>query len=161
MIQTSPPLKRRESPKRGKQRIPFTWYQNQLVPQGGLKFGVFRIKGHKFKYVGKGSTHAPGTLRAIPSGVLNRLAKNSLRKPNFHSERVDNVYPYHSNAFREAGVLHPIFPTMGELWKVQDEKWILRNKKFLKSKKKNLFLWIILTLFSASIHRVIDKLRRF
>ena len=27
------------------------------------------------KYVGKESTHTPGTLRAIPSGLLNRLAK--------------------------------------------------------------------------------------
>ena len=44
-------------------------------PEGDLQFGVFRKKGQYLKYVGKESTHTPGTLRAIPSGVLNRLAK--------------------------------------------------------------------------------------
>ena len=56
-----------------------------------LKFGVFREKGQQLKYTGKGITHTPGTLRTILSGVLNRLAKLTLRRPYFHSERVENV----------------------------------------------------------------------
>ena len=57
----------------------------------------------------------------IPSGLLNRLAKLTSRKPNFHSERVDNVYPDPANALREAEPAHLIFSTMGEWWKGQDE----------------------------------------
>ena len=60
-------------------------------PNGDLKFGLFRNKGQQLKYVGKLITHTPSTLRAIPSVVLNRLAKLTLRRPKFHSERVNNV----------------------------------------------------------------------
>ena len=44
-------------------------------PEGDLQFILFRKRGQKLKYVGKESTHTPGNLRAIFSGVLNRLAK--------------------------------------------------------------------------------------
>ena len=61
----------------------------------------------------KGSTHTHGTLRVIPSGILNRLEKLTLHKPNFHSKKVDSFFPYHVNALREAGLAPPIFLTMG------------------------------------------------
>ena len=51
-------------------------------PEGELQFGVFRKKGQQPKYVGEESIHTPGTLCAIPSGVLNRLAKLTSRKPS-------------------------------------------------------------------------------
>ena len=40
-----------------------------------LQFRVFRKQVHQLKYANKESTHTPGTLFAIPSGFLNRLAK--------------------------------------------------------------------------------------
>ena len=43
--------------------------------KGYLKFGLFKNKKQKLKYVSKESTHTPGTRRIIPSGVLNRLEK--------------------------------------------------------------------------------------
>ena len=54
-------------------------------PEGDLQFGVFSKKVQQLKYVGEESTHTPGTLRAIPSGVLNRLAKLTSIKPSIHS----------------------------------------------------------------------------
>ena len=45
----------------------------------------------KLKYVERESTPTPGSLYAIPSGVLNRLAKVTSRKPLFHSEAVDKI----------------------------------------------------------------------
>ena len=63
-----------------------SWY-----PEGDLKFGVLRKKGQKLKYVGQDSTHKPGTLRAIPSGVLNCLAKCTSRNPSIHAEAVDKI----------------------------------------------------------------------
>ena len=49
-------------------------------------------KGTAIEVHRKGNfTHTPGTLRTILSGVLNRLAKLTLRRPYFHSERVENV----------------------------------------------------------------------
>ena len=55
-----------------------------------------------------GSNHTPDTIRVIPSGVLNRLAKLTSQKPYLHSEGVDKIYLDHANALCEAA-LHPIF----------------------------------------------------
>ena len=71
-------------------------------------------KGKQLEYFGKESTHTPGTLRAITSGVLNRLAKITLQKTSFHYEGLDKIYPDHANALREAGLATTIFPEMGE-----------------------------------------------
>ena len=84
--------------------------------EGDLKFGVFRENGKQLKYVGKESTHRPGTLRAIPLGVLNRLDKITSRKPSIHSQGVDKIYPNHANGLRKAGLVPPNFLTMGDLW---------------------------------------------
>ena len=62
--------------------LPFLYMKMSWSPEGGLQFGVFRNKGQQLKYVGKESTHTPGTLRTIPSGVFNRLAKLTSRKPS-------------------------------------------------------------------------------
>ena len=65
-----------------KDEFPFLDMKMSWSPEGGLQFGVFRKKGQQLKYVGKESTHTPGTLRAIPSGVFNCLAKLTSRKPS-------------------------------------------------------------------------------
>ena len=87
-----------------------------LSPKGDLQFGVFIKKGQKLKCVGKESTHTPGTLRAIPSGVLNRLVKIASIKLYIQAAAVDSIYPDHANALRKAGLAPSVFPTMGELW---------------------------------------------
>ena len=81
------------------------------------------------RYYGKVSNHTPGALRVIPSGVLNYLAEITLQKLIFNSERVDNVYPDHVNALREASLAPSNSPTMGELWKGKYDKMDLDNKK--------------------------------
>ena len=90
--------------------FPFLDMEMSWSPEVYSQFGVFRKKGQQLEYVGKGITHTPGTLRVIPSSVLNHLAKITSRKPTFHSERVNNVYPDHVNALRKTS---PIFATMG------------------------------------------------
>ena len=89
--------------------------------EGDLEFGVFRKNVQQLKYFGKESTHTPGTLREIPSGVLNRLAKLTSRKPSIHSEGVDKIYPDHANALRKGGLAPPNLLTMGDLWSKQYE----------------------------------------
>ena len=87
-----------------------------------MQFGVFREKGQQLKYAGKESTCTPGTLRGIPSGFLNELAKLSTRKPSIHSEGADKIYPNHANALRKVGLVSQNIPTMGDLWSKQDDK---------------------------------------
>ena len=91
-------------------------------PEGGLQFGLFSKKGQQLKNVGQESIHIPGTPRAILSGVLNRFAKLTSINPSIHAEVLDKIYPDHVNSFRKAGLAPPIFPTMGYLWRNQDEK---------------------------------------
>ena len=112
-----------------KDEFPFLEMKMKWTPEGELNFSVFRKAGQKLKYVGKESTHTPGTLRAISSGVLDRLAKLTSRKPSLHSEGVDTVYPDHANALHKAGLAPPNFPTMVDLWKMQDEKLETENEK--------------------------------
>ena len=88
------------------------------------------------KYVGKESTHEPGTVRAIPSGVLNQLAKLTSRKPSIHSKGIDKIYPDHVNTLPKAGLVPPNFPTKGSLWIKHDEILNIEKEPDV-SKKKN------------------------
>ena len=96
-------------------------------PEGDLKFGVFSKKRHQLKYVDKGSNHTPGTLHAILSGVLNRLARITPHKPYFNSERVDNVYPEH--AISKAGLAPIVYRQWDNDGKVNIKKRIPIMKK--------------------------------
>ena len=90
--------------------------------KGDFQFGVFRKKGQQLKYTKKVITHTTGTLRAIPSGVLNRLAKLTSGKPSIHSDGVDKIYPNHANALCKADLTPHNLLTMEDLWSKQDER---------------------------------------
>ena len=79
-----------------KDESPFLDMKMKWTPEGELTFSVFRKAGQQLKYVRKDSTHTPGTLRAIPSGVLNRLAKPTSQNPSLQFKGVDKVYPDHN-----------------------------------------------------------------
>ena len=90
----------------------------------GIKSCIRYLDSHPHKPI----FYSPGTLRAIPSRVLNRPAKLTSRKPSIQAEAVDTIYPSHANALRKAGLAPPVFPKMGELWGKQDEK-VEKNKE--------------------------------
>ena len=120
---------------------------------------MFRKKVQQLKYVVKESTHTPGTLREIPSGVMNRLTKLTSRNPSIHSEAVYKIYPDHVNALRKAGLAPPNFPTMGDLWSKQDEKVDMEKERDV-SKKKNINVYLCVTYsryFPLYIHSVINR----
>ena len=117
--------------------FPFLDMKISWSPEGDLLFGVFKKNLHQLKYVRKERTQTPGTLRTIPSGVLNRLAKLTPRKPSIHSEGVEKIYPDHTNALCKAGLAPLFFPTMGDLWSKQDER-VDTEKEPDVIKKKNI-----------------------
>ena len=117
-------------------KFPFLDMKISWSPEGDLQFGVFREKGQQLKYVRQESTHTPSTLRAIPSRVLNRLAKLTSRNPFIHSEAVDKIYTDHANALYKVVLAPPNLLTMGDLWRKHDEK-VESEKKRDISKKKN------------------------
>ena len=91
------------------------------------------------------STHIPGTLRAIPSGVLNRLAKLTSRNPSIHAEAVYNIYPAHVNALCKAGLAPSVFPTMGYLCRKQYEKVETEKEKDVSEKKTEMSTFVLPT----------------
>ena len=104
----------------------------------------------------------------VPSARSHRESSTALRnspreKTSLHSEGVDRVYPEHANALCKAVLAPPDSPTMGDLWKMQDEKLEIENEKepdVKKKKHKYLFLCCLLTFFSTSIHRFINRLKK-
>ena len=117
-------------------------------PEGDLQFGVFRKRGQKLKYVSQDRTHTLGTLRTIPSGVLNRVAKLTSRNPSIHAEAVDKIYPAHANALRKEGLAPPVFPTMGDLWRKQDEKVENEKERDVRKKKIEMSTFLLHTHFT-------------
>ena len=95
--------------------LPFLYMKMSWSPEWDLLFSVFRKKGQQLKYIRMISKHTPSTIHAIPSGVLNRLAKLILKKPFLNSERVDKICPDHASALCKADLAPLKFPTMGEL----------------------------------------------
>ena len=84
-------------------------------PKRDHQFGVLRKKGKQLNYVGKASTHTPGTVHEIPYVFLNRLKKLTPRKAIFNSERVNNVYPDHANTIIE--IFHAS-TVISEVWEM-------------------------------------------
>ena len=115
------------------------------MKEGRMSTSVRARTGPDLKYVGKESTHTPGTLCTIPSGVLNCLAKLTSRKPSTHSETVDKIYPDYANAFRKAGLTPPISPTMGDLWRKQDEKVDMEKERDVSKKKTEMSTFVLRT----------------
>ena len=74
--------------------FPFLYTNMTWYPKGDIQFGIFGKKGQTLKYVRKCSTHTPGTLYAIPSGVLKRLAKLTSQNPDLHYKLVESIYLY-------------------------------------------------------------------
>ena len=130
-------------------------------PEGDLQCGVFRKKGKQLNYFRKEINHIPGTLRTIPLGVLDRLAKLTSRKTSIKSEEIEKIYPDHANSLYKAGLVPPNFLTMGYLWRKQDEKVDMEKEQDArKNKNRNVYFCVAYSrYFSASIHRVINRLK--
>ena len=127
-----------------------------------LQLSVFRKRGHQLKYVSREITHTPGTLCAIPSELLNRLAKLTSQKPSLHNEGVYKIYPDHSNALRKAGLAHYNYPKMGDLWSKQDENVDMEKEPDVNKKEnRNVYFCVGYSrYFYTSIHRVINRLKK-
>ena len=125
--------------------FPFLDMKIIFSPEGDLQFGVFKKKGKQLYYVVQESTHTPCTLRAIPSEVLNCLAKIASGNTPIHSEAVDKIYPNHANVLRKASLAPPTFPRMGDLWRKQDEKVDSDKERDVSKKKTEMSTFVLRT----------------
>ena len=75
---------------------------------------------------------------------------------------LDTIYPAHANALRKAGLATPVFPTMEDLWRKQDEKVEIEKEQGVSEKKnRNVYFCVAYSrYFSTSIHKVIHRLEK-
>ena len=55
------------------------------------------------------------------------------------------IYPDHANALRKAGLAPPNFPTMGDLWRKQDEKVNMKKNKTSAKRKTEMSTFVLRT----------------
>ena len=80
-----------------------------------LKFRVHLKENQLLKYLNKGSAHTKAFFKAIPNGVISRLASLTSMTPGNADTRLDVLYPDHASALTRAGlVLNDEFPTLRE-----------------------------------------------
>ena len=81
-----------------------------------LELKVHQKKNQLLKYLNRESTHTKATFKAIPNGVLNRLAKiTSGTEENANMSKKERC-PDRANALARAGIGMKNFPTLKELW---------------------------------------------
>ena len=122
-----------------KNEFPFLDMKMCWSLEGDIKFSIFRKNGHQLKYVGIGSTQTPGTIRAVPSGVLNRLAKPTFRKnPLF----ILNEYTKSTPTMQTTSARRDLHLLFYQQWqnygKIMMRIWIFRTKKNLTSTKRKI-----------------------
>ena len=94
--------------------------------KGTLYFQAYAKPNQKILYIDKRSTHRKSCLRAIPNGVLKRLARLTSKDLQLVSDqKIDLIYPEHLKALKDAKLLPTPksleIPMMNQLWS-EDKK---------------------------------------
>ena len=92
--------------------------------QDELNFRIHLKPNQQLKYLNNGSTHTNATFRAIPHGVMKRLANLSSANAETENKRLNELYPKHAAALEKAHLIKPSlkYPTLKEfLIKIQNE----------------------------------------
>ena len=103
---------------------------------GDLKFKVHTKPNQKIKYLNEGSTHAASVFKAVPCGVLNRLAKLTSITHRNRNKGIEELYPDHTAALDAAGLSPKSYPTIQSLQKEQQATAEERKKAAEKKRRK-------------------------
>ena len=107
-----------------------------------LQFRVHLKPNQKLKYLNKGSAHTPACFKAIVSRVFNRLAKLTSKTDETRGKKINQLYPKHIKALKQADPKTEEYKTLEELHEEREQK---EKEKVNKEKKQaeeeiNLFL---------------------
>ena len=82
--------------------------------QDELNFRIHLKPNQQLKYLNNGSTHTNATFRAIPHGVMKRLANLSSANAETENKRLNELYPKHAAALEKARLIKPSlkYPTL-------------------------------------------------
>ena len=82
---------------------------------GDLLFQVHMKPNQQVKYLNQGSAHRKDVFKAIPSGVMGRLAKLTSRTEENGDVRMDVLYPEHATDLSMSDLAPSLYPTLREL----------------------------------------------
>ena len=95
--------------------FPFLDMEMRWAETNELHFQVHLKKDQRLQYLNKGSNHRYSTFEAIPRGVFIRLARLTTITDANRDMPIDERYPLHAAALRQAGLAAAGgFPTLGE-----------------------------------------------
>ena len=87
----------------------FYWKDDDLL------FQVHMKPNQQVKYLNQGSAHRRDVFKAIPSGVMGRLAKLTSRTEENEAVRMDILYPEHAKTLSLSNLAPTPYPTLREL----------------------------------------------
>ena len=93
----------------------FYWSDDNLL------FQVHMKPNQQVKYLNQGSTHRKDVFKAIPSGVMGRLAKLTSQTEENGDVRIDILYPEHATALSMSDLSPTPYPTLWELQTVTEK----------------------------------------
>ena len=91
-----------------------------------MAFKVFKKINQQLNYLNSDSTHTPETLQVIPHGVCLSLVSLTLQSDEVMGKSLIDIYPEHSQALMEAGLIDGKLLTVEEVLKKSDDT---RNKR--------------------------------
>ena len=126
-------------------KIPYLDTTMEWDINGDLDFKVHLKPNSKIKYVNKTSDHLKLVIKEVKNGVLERLCKLTTMNEARRKIKIENMYPEHVRALREADLLQGECPTFGEI----EERMINIDRKTRQNErekdwkdKRNIFLCI-------------------
>ena len=72
--------------------------------RGELKFQVYMKENQKLKYLNKGSCHTSSNIKNVAKSVFKRLTKLTSMCARTKEKRIDEIYPQHATALKNAGL---------------------------------------------------------
>ena len=83
--------------------------------QERIKFRVYSKPNQLIKYDNNGSCHTKHCLKAIPWGLMGRMAKLTSKTETNKGKKLNLLYPAHAEALRKAELVANKFPTLEEM----------------------------------------------
>ena len=115
-------------------RFPYLDMELCWSPEGELIFGVHLKPNQALKYLNAESSHTASVFKAVPHGVIDRLAKLTTITDSNKDATIDEIYPHHATALKAAGLSPEKYPTIKS---IQDSKQInAEARKRAKEKKR-------------------------
>jgi hypothetical protein len=112
-----------------KSTFPYLDMELKWADDNSLKFQVHLKPNQQLKYLNKGSAHTNACFRAIPAGVYNSLTKLTSMDNANADKNLEEIYPDHFKALRNANLISDRVPTLREeMSKLEEKKKISKSK---------------------------------